>query len=391
MAARGPGTTMGGAHLLILGAFSFSVVGIAVVLPGALLPVFFARLGLSLSDAGMFLAAQPLGHLVAVLAAPRVFPLVSAHRQIAGACLVLACALVGLGVSGSWTGALATMAATGIGIGVLEVGTNTVLLRESPTPNRTLNLTHLFFGVASIVTPLLATWATNRGVPWPWLWATAALCAAVTGTAWLLAASRPSKADSGVPRATVPARPRLSVVILAVAMGMYVGAEIGFGSWYTKYLTTTLGTSLPAAGSGLALYWAGLTTGRLALGVLAPGRSSARFIGGLSVAAGCMASVSLLAPSPAWFWVAGAGFGAALAGIFPGILALAGHWYPDALARSTGLLLAGAGAGQVVFPWVAAIAAEFVGLAPAMWVYPALCFGVALTVRLAATLQANGR
>lgn len=370
------------ARLLCLGALAFGAVGVAVVLPATLLPVLIERLALSFTSAGMFLAAQPLGHLVAVLAAPRALRNVSPRWLLSTACFALAMAVGALGWVVTWAGALAVMVLSGMGIGVLEVGTNTVLLRAARSPNRILNLAHLFFGVTSVATPALATLAMNAGAPWAGVWAVAGVLVATPGLAWL--ALLPSRYDLGVDSARSSARslPRGVVVALALAMATYVGAEIGFGSWYTKYMITTYGVPLSAAGTGLALYWAGLTGGRLVLGLVAPAHGQVRILVVFSAAAAVTSAAALLAPDASVFVACTALLGATLAGIFPGILAVAGRWSPHALPAVTGILLAGAGSGQILFPWAMAAVAEHIGLVRAMWFYPMLCLsvGVALLV-----------
>ncbi|GIW46037.1 MAG: hypothetical protein KatS3mg077_3319 [Candidatus Binatia bacterium] len=369
-------------RLIVLGSMSFAAVGIAVVLPGLFLPLLIDRLDLRFSGAGSLLAAQPLGHLSVVLVLPRVARNLDGRWSSAAGALVLGVGLVALGWVRTWPAALAAMAVTGFGIGAVEIGTNTVLLLNGAQPNRVLNFTHLFFGVASVLTPFLAASALAFGIPWFGIWASGAALVWLAAVAWVFCVAAPGFHGSDVPRPVVRrnARGHAAKIALAVAMGTYVGAEIGFGSWYTKYATSVHRLSLPAAGQGLAAYWAGLTLGRLLLALWAPGRSSVRFLATLALSATAAAASSLIAPGAAAFTALGALLGLSLAGIFPGILALAAQWYPGDVARVTGALLAGAGMGQMLFPWLMAVLADYTGIAAAMWMYPVLCLLVAASV-----------
>ncbi len=361
---------------------SFAAVGIAVVLPGALLPVLIERLGLRLSDAGLLLAAQPFGHLCSVLLLPYAVSRLDSRGPLVVAGSLLSAAVAALGWVSGWHGALLAMAISGASIGALEVGTNTVLLVHTPEPNRILNLTHLFFGVTSVLTPALAALGVEAGVRWEWVWALASVPILAMALCWAafapsLAGTRP-KPLTEQPRTNVLGQwPKLALV---VAMGAYVGAEIGFGSWYTKYLAVAHDVPLASAGRGLSLYWAGLTLGRLLLARWAPGQSGVPFVTALGIGAAFVGAGALMAPGAMTFMLLGTLLGVSLAGIFPGLLALAARWYPTQVARVTGALLSGAGLGQMLFPWAMATVAEEVGVPRAMWIYPGLCFLVSVSV-----------
>lgn len=369
-------------RLVVLGSLTFSAVGVAVVLPGALLPLLIERLDLRISDAGLLLATQPLGHLCAVLLLPRALPRVESRWLLACAGVVLGSAVAALGAALAWNTALLAMAVSGLGIGVLEIGTNTVLLVNTSRPNRVLNFTHLFFGVASVLTPPLAAAALENGVPWSWVWIAAGTHVAITGLLWgtLAPPLNRSSARIGAPRMGARRSIRWPKIALAAAMAAYVGAEIGFGSWYTKYFTLAHGGSLVTAGHGLAIYWGGLTVGRFLLALWAPGHSSVPFVAALGATAALTASLALVAQGASTFVFFAGVLGVALAGIFPGILALAARWYPGQVATVTGMLLAGAGVGQMLFPWAMALIAERLGVPRAMWVYPLLCASVSTGV-----------
>ncbi|MCX8071369.1 MAG: hypothetical protein N3C12_02800 [Candidatus Binatia bacterium] len=372
-------------RLIVLGSLSFASVGIAVVLPGALLPLWIDRLAIELSQAGLLLAVQPLGHLAAVLLCPYLLGESTVARTLAVAGAMLASGLAAIGWLTAWQAALAAMALSGASIGMLEVATNTVLLTRTPQPNRVLNFTHLFFGVASVCTPPAAALALRVGFPWEWLWMWAAVPIAVTALCWLFTApgiGAQPQSSSRAARGQLGERGWGPTLALAAAMAAYVGAEIGFGSWYTEYATSVYGVSLVAAGYGLAGYWGGLTVGRLLLALWAPGHSSVAFVAGLAVSAAALSGLALGAPGMGAFIFTTVGLGLALAGIFPGILALSTGWYPRDIARVTSALLAGAGLGQMAFPWIMAVLAQHVGLARAMWIYPLLCCLVAMAVAI---------
>lgn len=359
--------------LLILSAASFSCVGAALVLPGTLLPVMVVRLGLDYREAGSLLAAQPLGHLTAVLGAPWVFRNASSGHLATFGFLPLATALGWLASATSLPAAATAMFLSGVGIGLIEVGTNAEILGDLQRANRMMNLAHLFFGIACVTIPPLATLSLEHGFPPGLSFVVAAAAALVGGMLWFTRRSQSNPSRGPASSATLPPR---RLLFLALAMALYVGAEIGLGSWFTQYATQELGSSLWQAGWGLSLYWGGLTIGRLLLGLGAPAAPSTRLVTSLALAS-TVSSTAMLVSSEATLYVLFAALtGAAFSGIFPGILALAGRERGADPKGVTSLLLASAAGGQIVFPWAMGALAKELGLSVAMWLYPALCLGL---------------
>lgn len=360
--------------LLARSAASFFCVGVALVLPGALLPVLVIRLGLDFQEAGGLLAAQPLGHLVAVLSVPLVFQSFTPGRLVAVGFIPLTVSLGWLAVAASLPVALAAMFGSGLGIGLIEVGTNTELLRDPGRANRMMNLAHLFFGLACVLTPALATLFVDRGLSagLPFLVASAASVA--SGLLWLMA--RPHQLP-GPPRTSRSSHaPAQGMVFLGIAMALYVGAEIGLASWFTQYATQELGVSLGQAGWGLSLYWSGLTLGRLILGLSASAAPSARLVTGLALASTLSTTAMLLFSKATLYLLFAAITGVAFSGIFPGVMALAGRESNTDPRSATTLLLSAAAGGQMIFPVALGTFANRAGLSGAMWLYPALCVGL---------------
>ncbi len=364
-------------RLLAAGSASFFTVGTAIVLPGALLPVLVATSEWSWVDAGTFLASQPVGHLVAVSVLAGFAPRIPAATCAVLGFVPLVLGLLLLSAVSGLAAACLGMCLSGVGIGCIESGANTELLRDPTRANRALNLSHLFFGLACVTVPPFATAAVQSdcGLVPPFLGA--AVLTALSGFLWL---HYPRLRQPPPPQDRPPTFESASgLALLGLAMALYVGAEIGIGSWFTQYSTTVLQMSLPSAGIGLSLYWGGLTVGRLYLG-LRSSAASAGLVVGLATAATLISATFLLVEHPVAYAAAAALLGAALSGIFPGILALSGRQGGAASGRAVSLLLAAAGLGQIVFPWLMGLLASRAGLTAAMWAYPTLCLALLVTL-----------
>jgi fucose permease len=368
--------SVGEHRLLVAGSASFFAVGIAIVLPGTLLPVFVETLHLTWAEAGTFLAAQPLGHLFTVAAVAVFLSAVPPRTCAMAGFIPLTLALLWLGSVRSLQTAWFAMLLSGVGIGLIETGTNSELLRTAPKTSRALNLTHLFFGLACVAGPPLASRAVHATNPLLVPFCGAALLTFAAGSLWLRyrAPLRPFQRSAREEKVRTGGLP-----FLAVSMALYVGAEVGLGSWFTQYATSVLTMSLSTAGLGVAAYWGGLTAGRLALALLSR-TTTPRFVLQLAIGSAISSGALLSVREPAFLVVLAALTGAALAGIFPGILALAARESGGNSARIVSILLLAAGSGQILFPWAMGGFANWFGLSRAMWAYPLLCAALACSL-----------
>lgn len=374
---------------IVLAAAAFAALGIGLTLPGSLLPLLVERFGIQLLEAGSMLAFQPVGYLIAVLAAGRLIPLLGLRSALSASLLLLAVGIAGFGLAAGWVSGAVALLVSGLGIGGIEVGANTFVVQIGGERSaRLLNFTHLFFGVGSFAAPALATRGVSAGISWRMPFLIGGGLIACVGLGWRAArldpvpsAGTPSKATGSGARS----RDRLPQ-LLALLLGLYVGCETGIGSWLTEYLTAARGLSLAEAGSAVALYWLGLTGGRLALSgfahrvrdelliAIAAMLASATLAGALACASARAAIVGFVAT------------GVAFAGIFPAAIALGGRRDPADVARVTSLLIAGAGVGGIAIPFAMATIAEAAGVASGMWLYA----GLAATMA-AVSLALNAR
>ncbi len=346
-----------------------------MTLAGALLPVLLDDFGISLMQAGSMLAFQPIGFLVAVSVARRLIERWGLAAIVSLGILTAALGFAAFASVSSWTAAAATMLVAGLGIGLAEVAANAAVITVAyERSGNFLNFVHLFFGVGSFVTPVLATRALAAGASWRSAFLVVAGLTAVVGLAWMLVRLAPARIvgdDAKTPRG----RSAGAVVLLAVMLGLYVGTEMGVGGWLTKYLVAEHEVSLAAAGGVLSAYWFGLAAGRLLLSVV-PLRSARLGEEGLLVLLSAAASAALLVAVTSTSFVASAvAFtltGLGFSGIFPGVVALGGRYQPQAVAAATSVVITGAGLGNIVIPWVMSAVADYAGVAAGMYVYAAM-------------------
>jgi fucose permease len=192
---------------------------------------------------------------------------------------------------------------------------------------RLLNLLHGFYGVGTMIGPLLVTGAILVG-SWRTAYAVLLVLDAVVAVLWLLSRATSPPAPTARPASAEPVRGvvgkdlRWSVVAGIAVFFVYTGLEVSAGQWETTFARGHLHFSAWAAGLATFGYWAALAGMRLALGALrSPPRHS------IVVRAGTAAAVAAAAViwwEPSSLAVV-AGFvvlGGALAGVFPALVAL---------------------------------------------------------------------
>jgi len=370
---------------IILSAASFGVMGACMTLPGTLLPLLVEQFGIRLVEAGSMLALQPVAYLLSVLVAGKLIRRFGIRVVLSVGLLTSAAGFAGFGTISTWLGGAAMMFLTGLGFGVMEVGTNSLLITlGGERRSNVLNFAHLFFGVGSFVAPVLSAHAVSAGVSWRVLFLVAGVLMAGLGTSWAtLRASIAADLPPALGGTTVSGRRSPLALLLGLTLATYVGVEMGVGSWLTKYMVTVRAMSLTAAGNALSLYWLGLAAGRLALSVLSHRvRDKTLLV--------MLASISVVTLTGALVvhgaWAAAACFaatGAGFSGIFPAVIALGGRHHPHDVAGATSVMIGGAGLGGIVIPWAMSAIADGAGLVAGMAFYAAtgaVMAGLAISV-----------
>ena len=295
---------------------------------------------------------------------------------------LLALAMALLSVAPNWTLFLVAAIPFGVGMGGIDGGMNGLVLDLYPAGRgRALNLLHLCFSLGALASPLVVGRVVDAGVPWQAVVFASAVAA--VPLAILFAVVRlPSGRHEHAPGASaIRTGLALPLVMLAVAIAFYVGAEIGVSNWLVRYLQAA---SLTLATSALALFW-----GCLALGRLVSARLGDRFDHATFAAASAIASAVALVAAVAvqslelsivLFGVVGFAFGP----VYPLIMAVAGDRYPARSSAVSGFLAGIAVIGAIIYPPLMGFVSVGAGLGVAMLGAAALVFACGVVLALVA-------
>jgi FHS family Na+ dependent glucose MFS transporter 1 len=337
----------------------------------------------TLAATGYCVIVRSFGYLCGSFLGP-LYDRFQGHHLLAAAMVSACVGTLGITVASSTPFLGATLSLQGVAMGLIDTGANTLLLRlfEGAPPAHgaaAMQAMHCAFAVGAMIGPLLeravesasATGAgtlVGVGAYNPAFFAVAALCAALSGVLLLVRspplrgeASRTADAaavedaavavargkraaarrdGAGAPsgkllrRAEPTAAERYgaaqwaAVRVAAALLGVYVGAEAGFGNFVTSYAVMAAGSS-EATGQLLAgAYWAAITAGRFAAIWVATLVEPALFLKTSMVGALASAVFMLFAWGESALWFGSVAFGLSMACIFPTTLSLLDTFFP---------------------------------------------------------------
>jgi fucose permease len=325
--------------LLSLG--TFVAVGLPDGMLGTAWPAMRHSFGAPVGDLGLILLVNTVGSIAVSAFVGRLIHRLGVSALLAVAGLCAAVGGVGFAVAPALWLVLCVGPLTGAAAGMMDGGLNTAIaLTARP---RLLNLLHGFYGIGTALGPLVVTAAILAGSWRPAYLALVAVDLTAAGF-WIVyhrrlppsadvaaaagGASDQSDSSADALAAAEPtagwSRRRVVTVLTAglVVFFVYTGLEVSAGQWETSYLRGHLGLSASAAGLAAFGYWGALTMVRIGLALPAKSVSAQKVIGAGLVVSVAAASLIWWQPDTA---APVAGFvllGAALAGMFPALIAV---------------------------------------------------------------------
>jgi fucose permease len=341
------------------------VFGIVMALIGAVMPVLSEQIGFGLGDVGrLFLVMNATMLATSLFVGPAMDRFGIKAPLVIGA-WVVAAALWAIAGASRFADLVPAVVGLGFGGGALNAGTNTLVadLHEDPVRKASaLNVLGVFFGFGALFLPM-SIGALLRHVGLPGLLLSAVALCLVIGLAAAVLRFPPAKQGRGWAPAQIPQLLRDPLVLaLAFLLFFESGNEFILGGYAAAFLTHELRVPIAGASYLLGAYWAVLMLSRLLLArvVRRFGAHRVVVLGALAAAAGAL----IVGASPtASIAVIGILLtAAALAGIFPTVLGLAGTAFPQRSGTVFGILFTIGLTGGMTMPWLAGQVAESAGL-----------------------------
>ena len=239
-------------------AVAFVVLGLPDFAHGVAWPSLRSDLDRPLADLGTFLVAGGAGYLAVALSTGTLAARWTVEGLVVRATLASAAGLALIAISPVWGAVLAGGALAGAGAGGMDTGFNAaVALRND---GRLMGLLHAGYGAGAAAGPVIVGASLVAGGGWRPPYAVFAL-ASLLLVVPLLGRSM------GDPPAQQPLGRATGMLVPCLAFGIYVALEVTAGQWAFTFLTERRGLGDLAGSVWVAIYWIGLTAGRLWLGL----------------------------------------------------------------------------------------------------------------------------
>lgn len=354
----------------------YVVMGGAWAAVGALIPRMIRDLGWAYTDAGLILAAGAASFVLMTTVIGFVIPIFGIRITVA---VGLGLEVVGLILFAEAPNVAIAAMIYGLlsaGGGVMEVcGNDLVVSMEKEGRGQLMNLSHSGFAFGGFVVPWLLSQFLLLGGDWRMVYRVIAAAMVIVA---IFLFCRPGLAISGTvrprdkyriePQGNTQRGPAL-LVLLLLAMGIYVGIELGLSSWLGEFSVTAIGGSIPQGARIVSVFWGGLFAGRLSAAIFYRGTNHLRMIVILSTVTISGLLILNLSNELSWIFLGAAVVGMGLSALYPLFISVAGGEYPNRRSQSMGLTSAGGGIGAMFLPlWITSIA-ENSGMQRAMLIY----------------------
>lgn len=339
----------------------FVVLGSVAASLGPTLPDLAANTRSQLSQVSILFLANSAGRIMAALGIARLYDRWPGHPVMAGMLAMLAIMMALIPVTPALGLLALILFGRGLAQGTIDLGGNALLVwvhgaRVGPY----MNGLHFAFGVGAFLAPVIiaqVVLATGH-ITWAY-WALAAT--ALPAALWI--ALLPSPSNPALQRGGSGGEANfLLVALIVLFFGLYVGAEVGFGSWLFSYARALQLADATTAAYMTAAYYGTYTIGRL-LTIPIAARLSPRLLldGSLTASLAAMGIVLAGWRSPAATWIGALGLGLGMAAIFPTMFSLAER-HMHISGQISGWFFFGGSMGGMALPWL--IGQIFEGLGP---------------------------
>ncbi|MDI3531415.1 MAG: hypothetical protein PWP60_1264 [Candidatus Atribacteria bacterium] len=351
--------------LFVLAGVSFLFLAISMIMHGAVLPVWLQEFKLSATLGGRLFFMYYLSYVILTFLSGWSAQFFGGGWVLFVCYLFLIAGFAMLGVAASFLYLALGMLLLGAGGGLLEAPLTTVISRFFPgDEGYALNLSQVFFGVGASAGPFLTGFLLSRGVSWRLLYILLLVVAMFLAT--LIFRSRDLFGVSVSQREKI-SREFLSrwkgfLGILALAMLLYVGAEIGSSSWMSTYLVRELQGTVFWGGAAIAVFWAMITMGRFLFAFLSRFLDYSlllRIGSGINI----ISLLFLLFTSRVELaLVAFGGLGLGCSGIWPLIIAHLTSRIEENHFACVGFVVGFGGLGALIFPYLFGFLGDHLGL-----------------------------
>jgi fucose permease len=275
--------------------------------------------------------------------------------------LLLGVGLALLGNSPGYSTVLVAVFVMGLGAGILDMVLSPIIAALQPDNRATaLNWLHSFYGIGTVITVLVGTFAFRLGIGWRTISLSLVSAPLLVALGFLNLDLPPlisDKEGGKTPLRDLCRNPSFVAVNLAIFLG---GAlELGLAEWLPAYAEMSLGFSQWTGSVSLLAFSVAMALGRVLVGLIGRRVDSIRLMLGCCWISVVLFLLACFAPWPAVALVASVAVGLAGSRLWPTTLGVAADRFPQGGATMFGLLAAFGNLGGILMPWLVGVMSDW--------------------------------
>lgn len=250
------------ARLILISAIwaIFFVFGLQLAGIGPLISAFATRVGVSVETVGTLFTVQSIAALASAACIGPLLERFNIRPVILIGVISVSAGVFGLSQASTFPALLISAAFLGFGVGFIDVGGQLLTIAiYGDNSARPLNLLHFLFSIGAVIGPFLAV---QYGIAMFGA-ALVILLVALPLFYWTLPRDLQTGGDAAENAKSVSLYRSPVLWLFAMLFLLYVGLEIGIGSWTTEYMANSASVDRASGGYTTSLYWFSFMLSRL--------------------------------------------------------------------------------------------------------------------------------
>jgi len=278
--------------------------------------------------------------------------------------LLIGVGLALLGISHGYSLVLVAVFVMGFGAGILDMVLSPIVAALQPDSRATaLNWLHSFYGIGTVITVLVGTFAFRLGIGWRTTSLILITIPLLVALGFANVDLPPLISDKVGERTALRDLCRNSSFVAFNAAIFLGGAlELGLAQWLPAYAEMSLGYSKWTGSISLLAFSAAMALGRIFAGLIGRRVDSIRLMLGCCWTSVVLFLLACFAPWPAVVLASSVAVGLAGSCLWPTTLGVAADRFPRGGATMFGLLVAFGNLGGILMPWLVGVTSDWSSL-----------------------------
>jgi FHS family glucose/mannose:H+ symporter-like MFS transporter len=371
-----------GRRRILWGSFySYIVTGMAVLLPGAIMPYLLEEFNLGYDQGGLLLALKAIGNLAASILGGVVSDRIGRKPVLAFGALCFAISFAGKAITSSSTLLFILFFIAGVGWGIMNSLVNALVSDTVEGKGSIMNLLHMFFAVGALIAPLIVGFLIKLDLSWSYAEIILSMLSFILFFVFLFMPLQSGQRNKGDVNSAQNPFYNVRYYIFAGLLFMYVGTESSINGWLTTYLSDVVVLKKVSPQDVLSIFWVATIAGRLLSAHLSNFFSKEILLLIYSLGGAIFFALFVLSSLELFVVLCVVMMGLFFAGVYPTTVANASSLIKGS-GTAAGIMLSLGGLGGAVVPYLNGLIAEHKGLYASMSViifFGLILIGIAIT------------